>query len=72
MSNYINTMFPQASISTRSDTAVSKPAVFHSENKRKMQLEIQMHYKQRQYLQKSEWKIMVTGYQQQQEPGRKC
>ena len=41
MSNYVNTMFPQASISTRSDTTVSKPAVFHSETKRKMQLEIQ-------------------------------
>ena len=41
MSNYVKTMFPQASISTRSDTAVTKPAVFHSETKRKMQLEIQ-------------------------------
>ena len=41
MSNYIKTMFPQASISTRSDTAVSKPAVFHSETKRRLQLEVQ-------------------------------
>ena len=42
MSNYVKTMFPQASISTRSDTAVTKPAVFHSETKRKMQLEKKM------------------------------
>ena len=41
MSNYVKTMFPQASISTRSDTAVSKPAVFHSETKRRLQLEVQ-------------------------------
>ena len=41
MSNYVKTMFPQASISARSETAISKPAVFHSETKRKLQFEIQ-------------------------------
>lgn len=35
MDTYIKKMFPQASISTRTDTAVSKPPVFHSEAKRK-------------------------------------
>ena len=39
MDTYINKMFPQASISTRTDTAVSKPPVFHGEAKRKMQLQ---------------------------------
>ena len=41
MSNYINKMFPQASISTRTDIAVTKPPVFHSETKRKLQLQQQ-------------------------------
>ena len=41
MSNYIGKMFPQASISTRTETATTKPPVFHSETKRKTQLQKQ-------------------------------
>ena len=37
--SYINKMFPQASISTRTETAISKPPVFHQEAKRKLQLQ---------------------------------
>ena len=41
MSSYIGKMFPQASISTRTETAITKPPVFHSETKRKTQLQKQ-------------------------------
>ena len=34
-------MFSQASISTRTETAITKPPVFHSETKRKTQLQKQ-------------------------------
>ena len=39
MQDYINTMFPQASLSTRTDTAATKPPVFHSEIKRREHLQ---------------------------------
>ena len=37
MQNYVNKMFPQAALSNRTDTAVSKPPVFHSAIKRRDQ-----------------------------------
>ena len=37
MQNYINKMFPQAALSTRTDAVVTKPPVFHSASKRKEQ-----------------------------------
>ena len=72
MSNYIKTMFPQASISTRSDTAVSKPAVFHSETKRRLQLEVQNKRKNGNFLKGQRKNVSFCRHENEPEHFRTC
>ena len=50
MSDYINKMFPQASLSNRTDTAATKPAVFHSKIPRREPLQTQTKLKTGRFL----------------------
>ena len=62
MNDYIIKMFPQASISTRTDIAVSKPPVFHSESRRKVQRQIQNKHKSGNFLKGQRKNVSISKY----------